>query len=113
MYPIYVGADDAAAREEAIEHWHRWRGFALDALNVAPGNPAYERVLGHLAYDAMVRDGRGIFGGTETCAAILQRIIGVVGTTHVGLTFHFGGLSQARVLQSMERCARLVLPALR
>jgi hypothetical protein len=44
---------------------------------------------------------------------ILKRIIEVVGTTHVGLTFHFGGLSQDRVLQSMQRCAQLVLPALR
>jgi hypothetical protein len=40
-------------------------------------------------------------------------MIEVVGTTHIGLTFHFGGLGQDRVLKSMERCARLVLPALR
>jgi natural product biosynthesis luciferase-like monooxygenase protein len=113
MYPIYVGADDRQAREEVIDCWHRWRGFALDALNLAPGNPAYERVLGHLDYDAMVRDSRGVFGGPETCARILKRIIEVVGTTHIGLTFHFGGLSQDKVLRSMERCARAVLPALR
>jgi hypothetical protein len=43
----------------------------------------------------------------------LKRIIEVVGTTHIGLTFHFGGLSQDNVLSSMERCARAVLPALR
>jgi hypothetical protein len=60
-----------------------------------------------------VRDRRGIFGGPETCVRILKRVIEVVGTTHVGLTFHFGGLSQAKVLKSMERCARLVLPELR
>ena len=113
MYPIYVGADDAQARAEVIEHWHRWRGFALDALNLAPGNPAYHRVFGHLDYDAMVRDSRGVFGGPETCARLLKRIIEVVGTTHIGLTFHFGGLSQDKVLSSMERCARSVLPALR
>lgn len=113
MYPIYVGGDDAQARREVIEHWHRWRGFALAALNLAPGNPAYDRVFGHLDYDAMVRDSRGVFGGPETCARTLKRIIEVVGTTHVGLTFHFGGLSQDKVLRSMERCARFVLPALR
>ena len=98
---------------EVIEHWHRWRGFALDALNLAPGNPAYDRVFGHLSYDAMVRDSRGVFGGPETCARILKRIVEVVGTTHIGLTFHFGGLSQDKVLKSMERCAQSVLPALR
>ena len=112
MYPVYVGAGDQQARDEVIDHWHRWRGFALAALNLAPGTPAYDRVFGHLDYDAMVRDSRGVFGGPETCARILSRIIEVVGTTHIGLTFHFGGLSQDKVLQSMERCARAVLPAL-
>jgi alkanesulfonate monooxygenase SsuD/methylene tetrahydromethanopterin reductase-like flavin-dependent oxidoreductase (luciferase family) len=113
MYPIYVGPDDRQAREDVIEPWHRWRSFAMEAQNLTPQNPAYERVLGHLAYDAMVRDSRGIFGGPETCARILKKIIDVVGTTHIGLTFHFGGLSQDKVLTSMERCARSVLPALR
>ncbi|HSK31562.1 MAG TPA: LLM class flavin-dependent oxidoreductase [Candidatus Limnocylindria bacterium] len=113
MYPVYVGASDSEARADVIDHWHRWRGFALEALGLAPGNPAHQRVLGHLDYDAMVRDSRGVFGGPETCARILKRIIEVVGTTHVGLTFHFGGLSQERVLKSMERCAREVLPSLR
>ena len=69
-------------------------------------SPAYDRVFGHLDYDAMVRDSRGVFGGPETCARILKRIIEVVGTTHIGLTFHFGGLSQDKVLKSMERCAQ-------
>jgi hypothetical protein len=69
--------------------------------------------MGHLNYDAMVRDSRGVFGSPETCARSLERIAKVVGTTHVGLCFHFGGLSQDRVLKSMERCARFVLPALR
>lgn len=113
MYPIYVGADDEQARAEVIGHWHRWRDFALAALNLEPGTPAYPRVFGHLDYDAMVRDSRGVFGGPESCARILKRIVDVVGTTHIGLTFHFGGLSQAKVLKSMQLCARFVLPVLR
>jgi natural product biosynthesis luciferase-like monooxygenase protein len=113
MYPIYVGASDAEARREVIEHWHRWRRFALAALNLEPDNPVYQRVFGHLDYDAMVRDSRGVFGGPETCARILKQIIAVMGTTHIGLTFHFGGLSQDKILKSMQRCARNVLPGLR
>jgi len=70
-------------------------------------------VFGHLDYDLMVRDSRGVFGGPETCKHILRRIGEIVGTTHVGLTFHFGGLGQDKVLRSMERCVRYVLPALR
>ena len=45
-----------------------------------------------------MRDSRGVFGGPETCARILKRIVDVVGTTHIGLTFHFGGLGQDKVL---------------
>ena len=113
MYPVYVGETDEQARREVIEHWHRWRAFAMEAQNLTPENPTYQRVFGHLDYDAMVRDSRGVFGGPETCVRILKRIIEIVGATHVGLTFHFGGLPQNRVLQSMERCARVVLPAFR
>jgi natural product biosynthesis luciferase-like monooxygenase protein len=111
MYPIYVGSDDRQARAEVLDHWHRWRGFALEALGLSsPQDEAYRRVFQHLAYDSMVADSRGVFGGPETCARILRNIIEVVGTTHIGLTFHFGGLSQEKVLASMERFARAVRP---
>jgi len=113
MYPIYVGVNDEQAKAEAVEHWHRWRSFALEATGATPGTAAFETRSPHLSYDAMVRDSRGVFGGPETCARILRRIIEVVGTNHIGLTFHFGGLSQEKVLKSMERCAQWVLPALR
>jgi natural product biosynthesis luciferase-like monooxygenase protein len=109
MYPVYVGDDDKQARAEIIEHWHRWRGFALEAMGLlSPQDEAHQRLFSHLAYDSMVRDSRGVFGGPETCAQILRRIIETVGATHIGLTFHFGGLRQEKVLKSMERFARQV-----
>jgi natural product biosynthesis luciferase-like monooxygenase protein len=114
MYPAYIGDSDANARAEVIEHWKRWRGFALEALNLDPSKgEAYQKVFRHLDYDAMVADSRGVFGDPDTCARILKRIIDVVRPTHIGLTFHFGGLSQEKVLKSMERFARSVMPALR
>ena len=113
MYPAYIGASDAEARAEVLDHWNRWRAFALSALNLEPNSEAYQRVFAHLDYDAMVRDSRGVFGGPETCASIINRIAEVVGTTHIGLTFHFGGLNQAKVLRSMARFAREVKPAVR
>src|SRR5687767_2095240 len=88
MYPVYIGASDAEARAEALEHWNRWRGFALSALNLEPNSEAYQRVFAHLDYHAMVKDSRGVFGGPETCAHIINRIVEVVGATHIGLTFH-------------------------
>jgi natural product biosynthesis luciferase-like monooxygenase protein len=114
MYPAYVGDTDARARAEVLDHWYRWRIFALDALNLHPskGEP-YQKTFGHLDYDRMIAESRGVFGGPETCARILKRIVEAVGATHIGLTFHFGGLSQDKVLKSMERFARFVMPALK
>ena len=114
MYPAYVGDSDERAHAEVIEHWNRWRAFALDALGLSPshGEP-YRNIFSHLDYLSMVRDNRGVFGGPDTCLHILQKIIETVGPTHIGLVFHFGGLSQQKVLNSMERFARLIAPALR
>src|SRR5262245_58270388 len=114
MYPAYVGDSEAQARAEVLEHWTRWqRVFAPEAMNLDPKGEAYDRVVKHLDYDAMVGDSRGVFGSPETCACILRRIIAVVGATHIGLTFHFGGLRQDKVLKSMERFARSVMPHFR
>jgi natural product biosynthesis luciferase-like monooxygenase protein len=114
MYPAYVGDNDAAAHAEVVEPWNRWRQFALEALGLDPSKgEAYRNILNHLSYDAMVRDSRSVFGGPETCLRILQKIIATVGPTHIGLVFHFGGLSQQKVLRSMERFARNVAPKLR
>jgi natural product biosynthesis luciferase-like monooxygenase protein len=114
MYPAYIGESDAQARSEVLEHWNRWREFAAEALGLDPSKgEAYQKIVRHLDYDAMTSENRGVFGGPDTCARILKTIIKVVGATHIGLTFHFGGLNQEKVLQSMGRFARQVMPALR
>jgi natural product biosynthesis luciferase-like monooxygenase protein len=114
MYPAYVSDSDGQARSEVLEHWNRWREFALDALGLNPGKgEAYQKTVRHLDYDAMASDSRGVFGGPDTCVRILRKIIEAVGPTHIGLTFHFGGLSQHKVVRSMERFARQVMPAVR
>lgn len=112
MYPAYVGETDLRAREEALDAWHRWREFALEEVRMDPGRaPLLEQIHARLGYDAMVSESRAVFGGPETCIKQLQTICNEVGPTHIGLCFHFGGLSQARVLASMERFSRHVAPA--
>jgi alkanesulfonate monooxygenase SsuD/methylene tetrahydromethanopterin reductase-like flavin-dependent oxidoreductase (luciferase family) len=114
MYPAYIGESDVQAQAEVIGHWNRWRAFALEALGLDPSKgDAYRNVFAHLDYHTMVRDNRGVFGSPETCLRIIQRIIETIGPTHIGLVFHFGGLSQPKVLKSMERFARVIAPALR
>jgi alkanesulfonate monooxygenase SsuD/methylene tetrahydromethanopterin reductase-like flavin-dependent oxidoreductase (luciferase family) len=114
MYPAYIGETDELARSDASEAWHRWRSFALGELGLDPSKGTrYEETFRHLSYEAMVADSRAVFGGPESCVRHLQRIQKIVGPTHIGLTFHFGGLSQEKILKSMERVARYVIPALR
>ena len=114
MYPAYVGDSDAQARAEVLAPWNRWREFAFEAMHLDPskGEP-YQKMFNHLDYDAMILDHRGVFGGPDTCARILKGIIETVRTTHIGLVFHFGGLGQDKVLKSMERFARFVMPVLK
>src|SRR5262245_46534239 len=91
MYPAYVGDSDAQARAEVLEHWTRWqRVFAPEAMNLDPKGEAYDRVVRHLDYDAMVGDNRGCFGGPQRCSRILRRIIEMVGTTDIWLSVHVG-----------------------
>ena len=114
MYPAYVGETDRQARDEAEEAWHRWRRFALEEIRMDPARaPMLDKVHERLSYDAMVQDSRAVFGGPETCIEHLELIRDVVGPTHVGLCFHFGGLGQREVLASMERFSRRVAPAFR
>ena len=114
MYPAYVGESDGDARADAFEPWHRWRAFVLQELGIDPSKGSlYDERLSHFSYDTMVAQNRAIFGEPETCMRHLQRIREIVGTTHIGLTFHFGDLSQEKILKSMERFARYVMPALK
>ena len=114
MYPAHVGDSDGEARADAIEPWHRWRAFVLAELGIDPSKGSlYDERLSHFNYDMMVAQNRAIFGGPETCVRHLQRICEIVRPTHIGLTFHFGGLSQKKILKSMERFGRFVIPALK
>lgn len=114
MYPAYVAESDEQARVEAVEPWHRWRSFALAELGLDPSKgAAYEERFRHLSYDSMAANSHALFGGPETCVRHLQRIRDVVKPTHIGLAFHFGGLGQDKILKSMERFSRFVMPAFR
>ena len=114
MYPAYVGETDAEARSDAMDAWHRWRAFALAELGIDPSQGSvYEERNRHLSYDAMAAESRALFGGPETCLGQLQRIADVVKPTHVAFVFHFGGLRQDKILKSMERFARFVMPAIK
>ena len=114
MYPAYIGETDSQARNDVLGHWCRWREFAFEAMGLDPSKgEAYERMFHHLDYDAMIHDNRAVFGGPDSCMRILQRVIETIAPTQIGLVFHFGGLRQDKVLKSMERFCRFVMPRLK
>jgi len=54
-----------------------------------------------------------VIGTPDTCIRQIRRIQESVGITHFNCSFWFGDIEHARVLRSMERFAREVLPAFR
>jgi alkanesulfonate monooxygenase SsuD/methylene tetrahydromethanopterin reductase-like flavin-dependent oxidoreductase (luciferase family) len=113
--PVYVAETDEEAREVAEQA--RWNGritvalrhkFASIragvALDVAfPREPDTDTML----------DEYLVVGTPETCIRQLQRIRDGLGADYFSCSFWFGRLSHERVLASMSRFARDVLPALR
>ena len=52
-----------------------------------------------------------VIGTPDTCIRQIKRLQELVGITHFNCSFWFGDLDQKRVLRSMERFAREVMPA--
>src|SRR6266508_1783117 len=54
-----------------------------------------------------------VIGTPDTCIRQIKRIEELVGITHFNCSFWFGDLEHARVMRSLERFAREVMPAFR
>jgi alkanesulfonate monooxygenase SsuD/methylene tetrahydromethanopterin reductase-like flavin-dependent oxidoreductase (luciferase family) len=119
--PLHVGvqravyvtdseADARAAAEEArwnmrvtlsLRH-HRERVEGGRAIAVpGPDEPSIDDLLDRFL----------VIGTPETCIRQIGRIRDLVGITHFNCSFWFGDLAHDRVLRSMERFARDVMPA--
>ena len=112
---VYVADNAAEARAAAEEaRWnmrvtlslrnHYERVEAGRAIPVpAPSEPSVDDLLDRFL----------VIGTPDTCVRQIQRIREAVGITHFNCSFWFGDVEHARVLRSMERFAREVLPAFR
>jgi luciferase family oxidoreductase group 1 len=112
--PVYV-TDSAADARDAVEHarWnmrvtlslrhHRERVENGVAIAVPGQNePGVDDLLEHML----------IIGTPDTCIRQIKRLRVEVGITHFNCNFWFGDLEQARVLRSMERFSKEVMPAI-
>ncbi len=113
MYPTHVADDPAAARARAEPCWAYWRSLLVPEMAPAAANRAgmAEQVQA-LDYDRVVAERHVPFGGVETALALV-RWLESFGVTHLGLTFHFGGIDHAAALRAIELWGREVGPALR
>ncbi len=111
--PVYVTDNDADARAAAEQA--RWNMRVTLSLR-----NNYERVEnGHaIAIPAQTEpdvddllDRFLVIGTPDTCIRQIKRIRELVGISHFNCSFWFGDMEQARVLRSMERYAREVMPA--
>jgi alkanesulfonate monooxygenase SsuD/methylene tetrahydromethanopterin reductase-like flavin-dependent oxidoreductase (luciferase family) len=112
--PVYVTDSDADVRD-AVEH-ARWnmrvtlslrhnkerveKGVAIPV----PGQtePGIDELLEHMF----------VIGTPDTCIRQIKRLREAVGISHFNCNFWFGDMDQKRVLRSMERFSKEVMPAL-
>jgi luciferase family oxidoreductase group 1 len=110
---VYVADSDADARDAAEQaRWnmrvtlslrHRYeqveKGHAIPVP--APNEPDVDAIL----------DRYLVIGTPDTCIRQITRLREMVGISHFNCSFWFGDLEHDRVLRSMERFAREVMPA--
>lgn len=111
---IYVAENDADARD-AAEH-ARWNMRVTMSLR-----NRYEQVENGKAVPIVAKSEPSIdelldrylcIGSPDKCISQIKRLQEVMGITHFNCSFWFGDLDQKRVLRSMERFAKEVMPAL-
>ncbi|HTD90109.1 MAG TPA: LLM class flavin-dependent oxidoreductase [Burkholderiales bacterium] len=112
---IYVAENDADARD-AAEHALWNMRVTLSLRN------HYEQVENGRAIPVMPKSEPSIddlierylvIGSPETCIRQIKRLQAVMGISHFNCSFWFGDLDQKRVLRSMERFSKEVMPAIR
>jgi alkanesulfonate monooxygenase SsuD/methylene tetrahydromethanopterin reductase-like flavin-dependent oxidoreductase (luciferase family) len=112
---VCVAESDSAARigvPEAQWVMRAATNLAMSANAVADGRPN-ANPLKEEPTEAQIMEQYGVFGSPETCLRILNEYVEGLDPQHLLCTFWLGGLSQDKVLRSMELFAKEVLPGLR
>lgn len=112
---VYVAESDADARD-AAEHalWNMRVTLSLrnhyeqvENGRAIPVMPKYEPSIDDLLERYL------IIGSPETCIRQIKKLQSVMGISHFNCSFWFGDMDQKRVLRSMERFSKEVMPAVK
>ena len=113
MYPTHIAEDPAAARARVEPAWAHWRSLLAPEMSVAAANRSgMAQQVQAMDYDHVTAERHMPFGGVDAALAT-ARWLESIGVTHLGLTFHFGGMEHAAALRAIELWGRAVAPALR
>jgi alkanesulfonate monooxygenase SsuD/methylene tetrahydromethanopterin reductase-like flavin-dependent oxidoreductase (luciferase family) len=118
VYHFYCGETNEKAREEAREAMLRYLRSAAEPNQEAAYSAqyaGYEKLsegFKRMDYDAYLYPHRLIVGDPDQCAERIAEIR-ATGVTNVGLIANFGGLEHAKVLASLDRFAKHVIPRFR
>lgn len=114
-YHFYCGETAEKAKEEPREAMMRYLGAASGSNQEAAYSEqyaAYKKLregFKMMDYDNYLYPHRVIFGDPDQCAERITQIR-ANGVTNVGLIADFGGLERAKVLASLDRFAKYVMP---
>lgn len=119
VYHFYCGETVEKGKEEPREAMLRYLGAAAEP-NREPAYSEQYRAYGQLRegfkammnYDEVLYPHRLIFGDPAQCVERIKQIQ-TTGVTHIGLLADFGGLEPGKIMTSLDRVAREVMPRFR
>ena len=111
---MFVTDDKAEAREAAERAIHTHRIVASLKAGTGIFSDGHVAEVAH-AGDPTVDDvlGKAMIGPADHCLALLREDLAQVRPDHLSLFMNFGGMDHRKVVRSMERFAREVMPQLR
>jgi natural product biosynthesis luciferase-like monooxygenase protein len=115
VYHFYCGETTEKAKEEARDAMMRYIDAAAEPnqeLAYSAQYAGYEKLregFKRMDYDKYLYPHRVIFGDPDQCAERIRQIR-ANGMTNVGLLANFGGLEHAKVMASLDRFAKYVMP---
>ena len=119
VYHFYCGETAEKAKEEPREAMLRYLGAAAEPNREPAYSDQYsayvqlrEGFKALLDYDGVLYPHRLIFGDPAQCVERIKQVQ-ATGATHIGLLADFGGLEHGKIMASLDRFAREVMPHFR
>ena len=115
VYHFYCGETPEKAREEPREAMLRYVSAVVDANQESAYSDQYKVYQGlkqafqGMDYEGYLYPNRIIFGDPDQCVERLKQIQSM-GITNVSLLINFGGLDHNKVMVSLDRFAKHVIP---